>query len=1301
MKKEMKKIVSIPIYVLAISVLLFSDMNAYPLRADYYHSKSWKPVYSASMVKQAGIICFPQVQLSLDHTGKVKIAPEMLLTVMPANPANYSVLVQGTKTDTVTCNDLGYKLKVHVFENGTNNSCWSYVTVEDKTAPFVICRDTTLICIGRQSDLDSIPNITLIGDNCTPLKDIRISKMDRIETRDCADDTFSVVTRMWSAIDPWGRTGTCTQTINLLRADQSDIHFPNDTTIYCPATNISPEYLGQPTIGDKPLDKFCGWAVEYDDITYIKCGESKKILRVWKILDCCALKDTSVTQFIHISDTTPPAIVCPVPYTVFTDDDQCLATFRLKRLFSVTDACNENNIDVWIKVDNQLLYTPGSIVELAPGVHDLVYQAADACGNKATCNTKVEVKDNVEPVLICPDSIFISLPASNTFIEPHYFSSIEYYDNCEIKKVEFKKSIDNCIDGIQDTIFNDTIHVCCDEINEIFDIIFKVTDTSNNMSTCTVKAYVVDKTAPILNSEQNDTITCGMPRPDWVDPDLGLVDNCLDNVKITIDTTINNFNSCGLGTIKRRIIATDPGGNADTVCQSITVIAGDGMDNTAFCALIIWPKDTILSNCAINQHPDSLKLRPEFTPDPENCTDAIFTYRDTSVASQIMGGCLNTTWRIWTAWEECTMTLMCKDTQNINVLDIDDPLLVVPADIIINLKFPSLCDTLLTSLGSAIVADCDPNVIIKNVIIGSTDTAGASLIRRYPLGVSKVYVYAKDACGNISEDTVTITVRDTIKPMAVCQKFNSYINDLGIIRVNSFRMNGGSTDNCTAADQLKISFTKNTDDTLIEVNCDHILLKRPSGDTILDTVRYFPLERYFTIWVTDASGNQDTCVGNRSLAFLDTLNVCNKPFMISGIHGKLETFNGLSIPNALVMASGEINLRNTSNVNGEYNLPGVNPGIYKMTPYKNDDHPLGLSTLDLLLIQKHITGAEPFKNADQFIAADINNDGEVTALDLIELKKVILGVQPVFNQNTSWRFFNSSLSARIQDAYALRRFENPFVETFYGQNSEQNFNGVKIGDVNRSALAGLMNLESRSDSKFEFEIENKICNENELVSITIEANMLQTEGIQGEFLITDAALVKIGTDALLNENTIYTPVLDKGKLRFSWVGKPEKPGSAENILQLIIQPKKRGYVSEFIKLSTNGLLNEAYTSNKEIKSLGIKFNALNMKNKNIDVKTGEGAHPKTVYHGQHQDVSIDVFVFPNPVISEFNIKVNNIRNSSLLNWRLMDEAGRKLKAGKFNQNIRVSMEGLNTGFYLLELQGEDKKFIYRSKIIKK
>ncbi len=77
---------------------------------------------------------------------------------------------------------------------------------------------------------------------------------------------------------------------------------------------------------------------------------------------------------------------------------------------------------------------------------------------------------------------------------------------------------------------------------------------------------------------------------------------------------------------------------------------------------------------------------------------------------------------------------------------------------------------------------------------------------------------------------------------------------------------------------------------------------------------------------------------------------------------------------------------------------------YMITPERNDEHRNGVSTLDLVRIQKHLLGKELFTSPYQYIAADANNTQTISAIDLIEIRKLILGIYTEYPANKSWRF---------------------------------------------------------------------------------------------------------------------------------------------------------------------------------------------------------------------------------------------------------------------------------------------------------
>jgi hypothetical protein len=100
-------------------------------------------------------------------------------------------------------------------------------------------------------------------------------------------------------------------------------------------------------------------------------------------------------------------------------------------------------------------------------------------------------------------------------------------------------------------------------------------------------------------------------------------------------------------------------------------------------------------------------------------------------------------------------------------------------------------------------------------------------------------------------------------------------------------------------------------------------------------------------------------------------------------------------------------------------LPAVTNPLFKIN-FSYDVNPVdGVTTYDLLLIQKHILAITPFNSWFQILSADanellINNISNVTTQDIVTLRNLILGLTSVISSGVpSWRFVPSG------------KFENP------------------------------------------------------------------------------------------------------------------------------------------------------------------------------------------------------------------------------------------------------------------------------------
>jgi len=136
----------------------------------------------------------------------------------------------------------------------------------------------------------------------------------------------------------------------------------------------------------------------------------------------------------------------------------------------------------------------------------------------------------------------------------------------------------------------------------------------------------------------------------------------------------------------------------------------------------------------------------------------------------------------------------------------------------------------------------------------------------------------------------------------------------------------------------------------------------------------------------------------------------------------------------------------TTASDGSFLLPKNNVDRdYIFTAYQNQNTIYGMTTLDLVLTQRHILGLEPFINPLQYIAADVNNDQKVTAADIVQMRKIILGIDTHFKKNTSWLFLDETSMKTETNPWMIKR--HIFVPAGNKDLDHLRFVALKVGDV--------------------------------------------------------------------------------------------------------------------------------------------------------------------------------------------------------------------------------------------------------------
>ncbi|MGH1437386.1 MAG: hypothetical protein ACRBG0_23305 [Lewinella sp.] len=172
------------------------------------------------------------------------------------------------------------------------------------------------------------------------------------------------------------------------------------------------------------------------------------------------------------------------------------------------------------------------------------------------------------------------------------------------------------------------------------------------------------------------------------------------------------------------------------------------------------------------------------------------------------------------------------------------------------------------------------------------------------------------------------------------------------------------------------------------------------------------------------------------------------------IAGNIQTENDEPVANVQIDITGTIQESFVTNGDGRFLYPFFSFADSLVVTPSRDDNPLnGVSTFDVVLMTKHILGTQPLGSPYRMVAADVNQSGTITILDIIQIRKLILGVYGSFPNAPSWRF--------VPAAYLFPAPTNPWQETFpemiIFDDLEENdvisgdFIGIKMGDVNGSA----------------------------------------------------------------------------------------------------------------------------------------------------------------------------------------------------------------------------------------------------------
>lgn len=1179
------------------------------------------------------LVCQGNVNLSLDDDCQVPLTTALTLVGNPVG--NYTFYI---KNGTISLGNIanatmvGKQLQFVVSDN-SGNSCWGNLLVEDKLAPVINCPiapivlkceafNTLNISTSEKEWKTALPTGLSITENCG---DLKILYADIVENLPCNNPISTIIRRTFRAIDKVGNSATCTIIYHLERRTLAEITMPGDYAIECSNANVRnntviPSISGSPTINGTSVfpstSLFCDLSSIYTDAITNGCGKTFKIVRTWIVTDCAGNVRIS-TQIINVRDSQAPIFsACPTALLqVSATGDNCdLDNFNLP-FPSFSDNCDENpSKSIVIKKGNSIIAGGFPISNLGLGNYTIEFQATDVCGNVGVCTQMLQIIDNVPPIAVCDQNTKVSLTLDGTATMNATTLDDGSKDNCCFNPNSFVVKRSN----EPDAAYFPSIKFSCKDT--LVMVTLRVSDCQGNYNTCMVNVRVEDKLVPQIAAKDTSVLcSSNAIAKQWLDknrptkasllrlPSMGFAgwyDNALD-CGVSIDSVdAPNIDNCGKGTYSRTWTIKDSKGQSASTIQKYN-------SEAIFDYSVKFPADVLLNtgaNCAAQlTSPDFVGV-PIITQQNGTCANVAFRYSDEIFDASGNNVCfaIKRKWQVQNLCEPMSaftqvlrnldgsaVTINYNSTnrgafeyiQIIKIQDQNAPVWTQIPDPKVEPIGKECKSKIIITKPSAL--DCTTNLIYYyeiykpngTLIQNSASFPAEITVNAAEFGDYKVIYRVTDRCGNSNATTKLVQVKDILKPTPLCHQKIAVSLGQGQVMVQATVFDAGSYDNCTPSNKLKFRIRVIPDGNIF-VNPDTL----PTMYTFTCIDKFIPFGGFLgytkgiQLWVGDEAGNWDFC--ETSIEVQDNMQICqyeaNEMRMISGA---IETENGKAIENVNIELKGLYDKDMSTPNSGKFafaDLPVT--GFYTLKPEKNNQNINGVTTYDLVMISKHILGITPLKTPYQWIAADVNQSGTIATSDIVELRKMILGLQNSFSKNKSWRFIDknyqfSTLTNALNQAF-------PEEVELKGLNltnaNKADFIGVKIGDVNASALTST----ARSSSVANIKIKDYHFKKEEQFSVKFTPDFnISAYQFTLEFENLELVEIKGNKDnfALL-ENNILTI------------------SSIENTtFELIFKAKTNGILSEHLLLTSNRTTALAYNENAEEFNLRLEIDGKNPK----------------------------------------------------------------------------------------------------------
>ncbi|MBK9107279.1 MAG: T9SS type A sorting domain-containing protein [Saprospiraceae bacterium] len=345
-----------------------------------------------------------------------------------------------------------------------------------------------------------------------------------------------------------------------------------------------------------------------------------------------------------------------------------------------------------------------------------------------------------------------------------------------------------------------------------------------------------------------------------------------------------------------------------------------------------------------------------------------------------------------------------------------------------------------------------------------------------------------------------------------------------------------------------------------------------------------------SLWVTDQlTGLQDHCF--TTITIQDNNNVCNTGNFTADVGGLLITPYDQPVGNVRMKLESPAGAIIRDFNQGKFLFENLPIGDwYKISTVMDLEYLDGVTTLDIVKIQRHILGLESFDSPWHYLAADVTGDKKVTSADIAAIRKLVLGIDARFKNNMSWKFLEANYKFPVTDDPWYETFSEEYtVSGLSGDMMYMDFRGVKVGDVSQTTWNGLKRIDTRSHlildcSKSLIPGENKI-------AIVAESD-INLRGMQFSlrYDLKGSLLNGISKAVIpINPEHLGWKYADNGYLLLSWHGEKDiQIAKGDVLFYLEYDQAPTSADLESLEINSDIISAEAYNANSEIVSWNLE-----------------------------------------------------------------------------------------------------------------